>query len=313
MKIGQFSIRRHAWIFVAILCTALWGSAAPTIKLAYSHFDIDTSNTFNLLLFAGVRFFGSGVMTLALSRFVTRQTPTFNASLVVPTLMLALTQTILQYLFFFIGISVVSGVTGALLSSTASFFAVIFAAMLGIEILTGRKIVAIILGLFGIFILNLGHQFDFQFRLNGELMMLLSAVFNAVAALLMKRYSQQHEPVALTAYQFLLGGVVLALVGYGGGGRLSWPGFSKGFALIYLMLVSAIGFGLWSLLLKKHDISKVVAFLSLVPFFGALTSWILLNENIWRWQTMVALLVISAGIVLLNTVRKHNKRSNRNK
>lgn len=52
--------------------------------------------------------------------------------------------------------------------------------------------------------------------------------------------------------------------------------------------------------MKRYPVSKVVVFQSLTPVFGALFSWMILGEDIWRWQMLVALLVIAAGIMLLN-------------
>lgn len=285
---------------VAILCTALWGSASPVIKVGYEYFQLDPSDVYGILLFAGARFFGSGFLTLILSRLVTGEKPRLYRGLIGPAITMALTQTAGQYFFFYMGLTIVTGASAALISSTGTFFAVIIAVIIGIEMINGRKIAGILLGMLGIVVLNLGTNFSFTFRWNGELFILLSAICYSLANIFVKLFGKKHEPIALTSYQFLIGGTLISLIGYLGGGRLIWPGFAKSLALFYLMLVSSVAYGLWNWLLKRHDVSKVVIFHTLTPVFGALFSWIILGENIWRWQTLVALLLVALGILLLN-------------
>lgn len=46
----------NLWILVAILCTMFWGSAAPTIKLGYIYFNLEPTDVYSILVFAGLRF-----------------------------------------------------------------------------------------------------------------------------------------------------------------------------------------------------------------------------------------------------------------
>ena len=52
----------------AILCTALWGSAAPCIKKGYELFEIAADASFSQLLFAGWRFALAGVLVLIVAK-----------------------------------------------------------------------------------------------------------------------------------------------------------------------------------------------------------------------------------------------------
>ena len=56
--------RPYKLYILAILCTILWGSAIPLIKLGYAVFDIATDATADKLLFAGIRFLGAGLIIL---------------------------------------------------------------------------------------------------------------------------------------------------------------------------------------------------------------------------------------------------------
>ncbi|HHU07669.1 MAG TPA: DMT family transporter [Clostridiaceae bacterium] len=301
---GHTGLRNNLWIPAAIICTMFWGSGAPTIKLGYTYFHLKSDDVFSILLFAGVRFFGAGWITLAISRLLMGKLPRYYMKMIKPTMVMALIQTVLQYFFFYLGLTIVSGAAGVLLSSTGTFFAVIIAVFIGMEAMTGRKFAGIIFGLIGVIVFNLSPDLELTFRWNGELFILLTAICYALHNVLVKHYSKEHEPVALTGFQFILGGVVLCLIGIAGGGSLIWPGFAKSLILLYLMFQVAVAYALWSLLLKRYDTSRVVIFNALTPIFGAVFSWLILGDDIWRWNTLVALLLVVLGISLINWKRK---------
>ena len=57
----------------ALICTALWGSAFPCIKTGYVLFDIGSSDVAGQILFAGVRFFGAGILAILIGSVGQRQ------------------------------------------------------------------------------------------------------------------------------------------------------------------------------------------------------------------------------------------------
>lgn len=301
MQKNQSFLKSYGWILAAIFCTMLWGSASPAIKIGYELFQMDTSNVFNVFIFAGLRFFGGGFMTLLLSRILMKEKTKFTLSMLGPSAALALAQTAAQYIFFYLGLAVVSGSVGSILSSTNVFITVLLVTLVfPSEKLTFRKLLACILGFLGIIILNIGSDFQLAFRINGEGFILFSALANAIANLLIRHFGQKHNPVALTGYQFILGGGVLTIIGLIGGGRLQYPGIKGILLMAYLMLVSALAYGIWSLLLKNQPASHVVIFHSIVPIFGAIFSWLALGDHIWNWQTLLALFTITLGIAIIN-------------
>ena len=62
------SIFQKWWVvlLLAILCTALWGSATPFIKLGYQHLQVDTTHIPSIFVFAGLRFFLAGLLTIVI-------------------------------------------------------------------------------------------------------------------------------------------------------------------------------------------------------------------------------------------------------
>ncbi len=59
--------------FPALLCTLLWGSAFPCVKMGYQLFQISSDATFQKLVFAGWRFSLAGLLVLITARVIGRQ------------------------------------------------------------------------------------------------------------------------------------------------------------------------------------------------------------------------------------------------
>lgn len=293
--------KNHGWILGALFCTVLWGAATPTIKLGYELFPVDTSVPYNIILFAGIRFVGAGFITLFLTKPFTGENPKLDKSMANPIVILAIFQTAAQYIFLYISLPLVPASVGAMLTSTSVFFTVILVTVFfKTERLTARKLLATVLGLAGIIVLSIDENFSMQFRLFGEITVLMSALMNALANIFMSKFSKKHNPMALTGYQFLLGGLSLVIFAVLMGGRVGVPDIRGVIVLLVLMSIASFAYGVWSMLLKMKPTSQVVIFLSFNPVFGAFFSWILLSEDIWNWRILAALLLISLGTFLVN-------------
>jgi len=307
-EIMKYFFKNHGWILGALLCTMLWGAASPTIKFGYELFPVDTSAPYNIILFAGIRFVGAGIITLFLTKLLTGESPKLNKSMGSPIVILALFQTAAQYVFLYLGLAVVHGSVGAMLTTTSVFFTVILATLIfKTEAFTNRKFLATLLGLAGIIVLSVDESFSLQFRLNGEIAVMMSALMNALSNIFMSKFSKKHNPMALTGYQFLLGGLALAIFAVLMGGKIGVPDIRGITVMLVLMSIASLAYGIWSMLLKIKSTSQVVIFISFNPIFGAIFGWMLLSEDIWNWRFLAALLLISLGTFLVNYAPKKRK------
>ena len=159
---------------------------------------------------------------------------------------LALFQTILQYLFFYIGLAKTTGTKSSILDSTSVFFSVLIASfVLRQEKLSVKKVIGCLLGFGGVVIVNLsGGGFDTSMSFTGEGFIIISAFSYAVSSVLIKQYSRDDNPVALSGYQFVLGGLVMIAVGMIGGGELYFSSAKSLFIILYLALLSAVAYTL---------------------------------------------------------------------
>ncbi len=300
-KVASILKRPAVWISAALFCALLWGSAFPAIKTGYELFQIDTTSVYAILVFAGVRFTIAGLLTLLIAIPLTKSFPKVEKSERKGVFLLGLVQTTLQYTFFYIGLSITTGVNGSILSSTSGFIAVIFAAMYyANDRLTAGKIIGILMGLAGVILLNLGEgELSTNFSFFGEGFMLISAALSALGALMSKELTGKTGPFAVSGYQLLLGGILLAVVGYIGGGRLAPTGTAAYLLMTYLAFLSCSAFGIWTLLLKYHALSKISMFKVTIPIFGSLLSIVFLGEPL-RLTAVFSLILIVGGIVVLN-------------
>jgi len=144
------------------------------------------------------------------------------------------------------------------------------------------------------------------FAWNGEAFLVCSTTAYALSSVLMRVYGQKEDPITISGYQFLLGGIVLSGIGFAFGGRLVFYSVSCVLMLVYLGFVSTGAFTLWSILLKYNPVSKVSIYSVMTPIFGVTLSTLLLSESSQvSWlQCLGALALVSLGIWTINRPEK---------
>jgi len=288
----------------ATLCCLLWGSSYPTIKSGYELFQIATNDISSKVVFAGYRFVFAGLLLLLLAlaqrKPIGRLSPRQFGQLTV----LGLTQTAIQYTFFYIGLAYTTGAKGSIMNATATFFSVMLAHFIyQNDKISYNKALGCILGFAGVMIVNFNSGLqDFHFVWNGDGFVVLAAFILSAATLYGKRISQTVDPMVMTGWQLAIGGVMLVVGGYITGGTLAVPSVKAAAILGYLTLLSSVAFALWSLLLKYNRVSMIAPFNFLVPVAGTVLSAIFLGENILEIKYAVALVLVCSGIWWVNKV-----------
>ena len=293
---------------IALICTALWGSAFPCIKIGYELFAIDSADTASVILFAGIRFFGAGVLVIIFGSIGKRKFLAPRVSSWGRIFILSMLQTVIQYLFFYIGLAHTTAVKGSIIQGTGTLFAILFSCLIfRSEAFTGYNLSGCIVGFIGIIIINLtGSGLTMDFALNGEGFLILSSVSYALSSICLARFGAKDSPVMLSGWQFLLGGAIMTAAGLLMGGHLD--NFSKEGALLllYMMFISAAAYSLWGILLKYNNVSSVTVYGFLTQLFGTVFSALILKEtdsiNIF---TLISLILVCTGIYLVN--RKDKK------
>ena len=287
---------------LAILCCLLWGSAFPCIKLGYQLFEIPAGDSAAQILFAGIRFSLAGVLTILAGSFLQKKFLVPKKSSFSKVLKLSMFQTVLQYVFFYIGLAHTTGVKGSIVNAVNVFFSILVSSLLfRLEKLDWKKIAGCIIGFVGVVIVNFGGSFEMKFRLMGDGFLMISAFAYALSTVLIKIYGKDENPVVLSGYQFFVGGLIMVVAGLGMGGRIAAVSAAGLLLLLYMAFISAGAYTIWSLLLKYNSVSKVAVFGFCTPVFGVILSALLLGEQTgFQLKTLMALLFVCAGIVVVN-------------
>ena len=287
---------------LAILCALGWSLAYPFIKLGYGELQIDSADLGSKILFAGIRFLAAGLLVLAFSAVQKRKLAVTRKE--VPWLTLfALVNTALHYLFSYIGLSYIPSARSTILDSMGSFFLIILSGLfLEDDTFSVKKIAGCLLGFCGILTISItpGGGLFSGISFLGDGMILLNACCAAGGGILTRFISKKMDMMTATGYGMSAGGLMLLLVGLMVGVRQPWNLSLWGVTILFvLVLISAVCFGIYNMLLANHPISKVAIYNSLIPVFGVMFSSLLLREP-FSWQYILAAGLTAAGVYVVN-------------
>lgn len=288
-------------ILIIVISRIFLGSAFPMIKIGYELFGV--THTSSKILFAGIRFFIAGILVLSVTSVKQRRFPTIRRANTTNILLVAATYTFLQYLFFYIGLSNTSGASASIVSPTSVFMAAIISHFVyPNDKLTPGKSIGTVIGFLGVLLAALANDSLGRFSFFGEGFIACSSFFFVIGSMLNKRATRLDDSFSVSSYNLLIGGAMLIISGLLGGAE-SLTITPKGMlVLIYLSLLSAFSFTIWSSMARLYSIAKITVYNFIIPLSGSFLSAILLGDNIFRWQYILALFLICAGIIAVNRV-----------
>lgn len=297
--------RRKVVFLLATLSCLLWGSAYPAIKNGYALFAIAPEEIASKLVFAGWRFVFAGLVLLAVAAMGGKALAMDRRTFGQVTLV-GLTQTSLQYVFFYIGLAYATGVKSSIMNATGTFFSVLLAHFIyKNDRLSFNKALGCIVGFAGVLVVNFSEGLlAFDFTLLGEGFVVIAAFVLSAASIYGKKVSQRVDSVVLTGWQLALGGLALLLAGFAAGGTLTGFTFKSTLLMVYLVVLSSAAFSLWTILLKYNRVSMVTVFNFMIPVFGTALSALFLDEQFLEWKNGAALLLVCLGIWLVTREEK---------
>ncbi|ANU11085.1 hypothetical protein BBH88_12650 [Planococcus antarcticus DSM 14505] len=273
--------------FLVILTTGLMGSSFVVAKIGLIYISP--------LLLAGIRFTIAGSIMIFFVLLFKRTHPR-NRVTWAKVVLIGAIQTAGVMGAIFLSLRTITSGESAILT----FMNPLLVVLIGTLALGMRYRVVQWLGVFvgfaGVFV-TMGSHLDIQI---GTLLGFLSAVFWAVGTLLIKKWGSAIDIWVLTAYQMLFGGLILLI----GSVFLEASYFVLNTASISILLwlsipASIVQFTIWFYLLQKGDSGKVSAFLFLAPFFGIISGWLVLGEEIGL-PLLIGGSLIFVGIFLVN-------------
>ncbi len=289
-------------ICIAIFCSVLWGSAFPVLKVSYVEFQMDPDDIIAKIVFAGYRFLLAGVILLVGLLFTNRQALILTKRQIPILLLFGFIQTALQYFFFYNGLANTSGMKGAILTASGTFFTVLLAHFFYVnDRMNWQKVIGLIAGFSGVVLANWGQGFQFSFQFTGEGYMILSALMGAIGMILAKELAIGIHPFALTGWQLTFGSLMMLIVGLPqlSENALVFTPLGTGL-LLYSALLSAVAFALWYSLLKYNKAGEVSIYKFATPVSGAILSALFIPSEKLTVYIIGAMILVALGFIAVN-------------
>ena len=284
-------------ILLAILVMLLWGSLFPCVKLAYEAFQIDARKPANLLLFAGVRFLICGGMIVAFCATRRKSLRIQQPKQWLTIFLIGLFAVVLHYSCTYVGLAKTDSSKTAILKQLAVLVFIAFSFVFFKEdTFSIGKLLGALFGFAGIVALNVDSS-KIVFGV-GEFLIIGASFCTVVSNVITKKSLQKMDSVVVTGYSQLIGGAILLVIGLcmgGNMGTISWKGVG---VFSYICLSSIVSYCLWYGILKNNHLSTLFIIKFTEPLFACVFGAVLLEENIFSWQYVIALLLVAAGICL---------------
>lgn len=304
----KFLTTKWIVVTVAIFCSILWGSAFPVLKVSYEELQMATDDTSAKIVFAGMRFLLAGLMLLFGLLIINRKALLVTKKQIPVLILFGIVQTSLQYFFFYNGLAKTSGMQGAILSASGTFFTVFLAHYFYVnDKMNWQKVVGLVAGFGGIILANWGHGFGLGFHLTGEGYMVLAALTGAIGTIMAKEMAIGIHPFALTGWQLTIGAVIMLMIGYPQlqPGAITYS--PLGFGLfIYSAVLSAVAFALWYSILKYNKAGEISIYKFATPVSGTILSALFIPSEQLTVFVIGALLLVVIGFVAINYHPKHS-------
>lgn len=295
---------------LAIICAVGWSMAYPLIKVGYGIFEISADDLGGKLLFAGIRFLLAGLLVSAFCACRKTKLDLKRKKDVSWLLLLALVNTTLHYMFAYIGLGNNTSGRSTILDSMSGFFLIFLSTVFfADDKLNKRKVIGCVMGFAGIVLINIdpGGNFFENITFGGDGMILLNALCGAFGGVITRGVSKKMNIMSATGYSMAIGGALLVLAGLCVGTTVTWSFRLDGIVVLTaLVLISAVCFAIYNELLAVYPISEIAIYNALIPVLGVMFAALLLNEPL-KWQYFVAVLLVAAGICIVNKKLIHFK------
>ena len=160
--------------------------------------------------------------------------------------------------------------------------------------LTLPKLFGTVIGFSGIVVLNVGGG-GISFGV-GELLILLASVCTVASNIIGKHLYVTKAPIAAMGVSQLFGGAVMLIIGFASGGSMSLAEANAFPVMGYIIFASSVSYCIWALLVKAGKLSGLFIIKFLEPIFACVFGWILLGEDIFKWQYLISFLLVLFGI-----------------
>jgi len=267
-----------------ILVTIFWGAGFPATKIALQ--------TMTPYYHIGIRF---AVASLLLSLLFYKKLRSLNKNLIKPALILS-SLLFATYAFQTVGIQYTTASKSGFFSGLAVLIVPLFSIFYLKTKLELKTIISVVTATLGLFLLSYTGS-DFNFNI-GDFLTILCSICYAWQLLFTGTYVQKHDATLLAIVQLFfvsLYGMAFAVILEPIPANMSVPSFwSLMFSAVFC---TAFAFWMQTTAQKFTAASHIALIFTMEPVFGALTSFLLLNEMLGARGIIGGILIVSAMII----------------
>lgn len=277
-------------IVYASMCL-IWGSTWTMIKIGLRGAPPMTAVAIRFIIAAIVVFF-----IIAVRRNRIPRTPEF----LFLGLFLSVFHVALPYVLVYWGEQYISSGLTAVLFSTLPINVAILARILIGDPLTSRKVVGILAGFVGVWVVFSGSVgFAGVKATQGVAAILLSALSAGLSTVIAKKYASSYDPFATLALPFAVGGLLALVVAVPteGGNPLTYDALTW-VTIVYLAVLGSVaGFALFFWIIKRIDVTVLSYQTFIIPVLAVMIGWIFLGETVTIRVAGGALLIVVGAVL----------------
>jgi drug/metabolite transporter (DMT)-like permease len=287
-----------------LLVCLIWGLNFSITKLALHEIPP--------LPFTAIRFSCASVLLWAILR-ATEGPQTDEPQGIKRLILLGLVGNTAYQLVFTVGLSRTTATNSALILSTVPMVVALMAGALGLERVTRRMGIGVVLGTVGValVIATRGVAFDAE-TMSGDVLSVLAVFCWASYTVWLRRVPAGVSPLRITTITTVAGTPGLVLAGIPGLIRLDWRivSWSAWLALAYAAVLSlVVAYLLWNRSVKLVGSTRTAIYMCVTPLVAVCGAWLLLGEQPHPLQAVGAALIV-AGVLLTRAQRTNPRGGN---
>lgn len=217
-----------------------------------------------------------------------------------PILVYGLFQTAGAFGFLTVSMTLIAPGRASIINNTHPFYTLVIARIFLQERVTGQKIVSLVLGFVGMFLVLFPKLGGSQSDPVGNLLALLAALCFSLANNFGRKISRDYDTRVLTAGQMFAGSLLLLIMSvfFEHPGILDIP-LNGWIAVGYLAVFSSLlPYLIWTHLLKFYEASTLSLFIFSLPLMASLLSFCIFGER-FSLSTLFGLGFIASGLIII--------------
>jgi drug/metabolite transporter (DMT)-like permease len=289
-------------IVLLLIITMIWGSNMAAVKIA--------SREMAPIFMAGFR---SVVASLCLYIWMkARRIRVFPSAAVLGHGVVAGILFGSEFGLIFVGLEYTLASRGYVLLYVAPFFAAIGAHLfLDEDRLNAWKAVGLLSAFCGVVVLFMKDVGSLSFEaLPGDILFIIAGASWGATTVYIKKYLVRHaDPLQILFYQLLFSAPFLIAISFFLEDAIVWStSMTLGISLFYqCIIVAFLSYLVWFVLVSRYPVSLMHAFSFFTPVFGVLFSGILILGETISPNLVMALALVSIGMVLVNYQPERSK------